>query len=50
MKKLQKRKLWAILKANGRLSTVIDDDKRELGKGCFPGETVVRVEIREIRK
>ena len=49
-KKLQKRKLWAILLSNGRLSTIIRDHKDELTHICGSGEKVVRVEVREIHK
>ncbi len=49
MKKLQKRKLWAIMLTNGRLSTMIYDNKAELTQHIGTGEKVVRVEVREIR-
>ncbi len=49
MKKLQKRRLWAIMLTNGRLSTVINDNKGELQQHCGAGEKVVRVEVQEIR-
>ncbi len=49
MKKLQKRKMWAVLLPNGRLSTMIYDRKSELQQHCGAGEKVVRVEVREMR-
>lgn len=52
MKKLQKRKAWAIMFANGRLSLTLWDRKRALERlrGCGSGEKIVKVEIRELRK
>ena len=49
VKKLQKRRMWAIMLTNGRLSTVINDNKGELQQHCGAGEKVVRVEVQEIR-